>query len=472
MSNQEPRRLNAAHLLFFVIAAAAPLGFSVGTIPLALGRGSTGYALAVVVTAVVLGIFAVGYVAMSRHISRRGGLYEFVTAGLGRSMGTGAAFMAAVTYACAATGAVGVLAVLAGNFALDTFGLDAPWWVWALLGAVVMGILGVLNVELNARLLGVVITIEVAILLIVCTSVLVQGGAGGLTLDPFKPAVLFDGSVGTTFALAIVAFAGFEATVIYSSETRDRARTIRRAAIGALVLMSVLYAYVSWAIVVALGSSATVEMANANPVGVFFAVTDRYVGSGMRHFVELMVVFSWFASVLAFHNATARYLAAMGNDGLIPRWFAVLSTRTRAPWRSSVAHTALTIGAVLVTIALGADPFLDLFVLGSSPALIGIPALEIAASVAIVVFFAKDRRGHGVWEVLVAPTVAATLLAVFLWQIVDQLDLFTGRGGRVNAIIIGSVAGAFVLGLIRGAYLDRRAPRDLATVVTPVDDLV
>ena len=52
--------------------------------------------------------------------------------------------------------------------------------------------------------------------------------------------------------------------------------------------MAVLYAFVSWAIVVALGSGQTVEMANANPVGVFFAVTEEYVGSWMRHIVELM----------------------------------------------------------------------------------------------------------------------------------------------------------------------------------------
>jgi len=460
MSNQAPRQLNAAHLLFFVVAAAAPLGFSVGTIPLALGRGSTAYALAIAVTAVVLGIFAVGYVAMSRHIDRRGGLYEFVRAGLGRSAGTGAAFMAALTYAVAGTGSIGVLAVLADGFATDTLNVDAPWWVWALIGTALMGVLGVLNVELNARILGVVIVIEVAILLTVCTAVLLQGGAHGLTLEPFKPSVLLDGSVGTAFALAIVAFAGFEATVIYSTETKDRERTIRRAAIGALVLMAVLYACVSWAIVVALGSGQTVEMANANPVAVFFAVTEEYVGSWMRHVVELMVVFSWFASVLAFHNATSRYLASMGSDGMIPRWFGVLSVKTRAPWHSSIAHTALTAGAVLLTIIVGADPYLDLFVLGSTPALMGIPALEIAASVAICVFFARNRRGHSVWEVQVAPALAAVLLSVFLWQIVAQLDLFTGRGAGVNTVLWGSVAGAFVIGLLRGAWLDRHEPHD------------
>lgn len=446
----DTRQLNAAHLLFFVIAAAAPLGFTVGTIPLALGRGSTAYALAVLVTAVVLAIFSVGYVAMARHVGRRGGLYEFVHAGLGRSAGTGAAFLAVLTYAVAGTGAIGVLAVLADGFATDNLGINAPWWVWAFIGTALMGLLGVLNVELNARVLGVVICIEVVLLLIVSFAVIFQGGAHGLTLDPLSPSVLKHGSVGTTFALAIVAFAGFEATVIYSGETRDRERTIRRAAIGSLALMAVLYGLVSWAMVVALGPSQTVDLANSNPVGLFFAVADQYVGSWIVHVLELMVVFSWFASVLAFHNATARYLSSMGKDGMLPRWLGAVSSRTGAPWRGSATHTIISVAAVLVTIVLGGDPYLDLFVLGSTPALMGIPALEIAASIAIVIFFARNRRGHNAWTVLVAPAVAAALLSVFLWEIVAQLDLFTGRGTTVNSLLWGSVAGVFVLGLIRG----------------------
>jgi amino acid transporter len=458
----ETRPLNAAHLMFFVVAAAAPLGFTVGTIPLALGRGSTAYALAVCVTAVVLAIFAIGYVAMAGHVSRRGGLYEFVNEGLGRGAGTGAAFVAGLTYTVAGTGAIGVLALLADGFATANLGVDAPWWVWAFAGLALMGLLGVLNVELNARFLGVVICVEVAILLIVSCAVILDGGANGLTAGPVSPSVLMDGSVGTTFALAIVAFAGFEATVIYSAETKDRGRTIRRAAIGSLALMAILYGLVSWAIVVALGSAQTVELANTNPVGVFFVVTEEYVGSWLSHVLELMVVLSWFASVLAFHNATARYLASMGNDGLLPHWFGAISARTKAPWRGSVTHTVVTAAAVMLTIALGGDPYLDLFVLGSSPALIGIPTLEILASVAIVVYFARNRRGHSVWTVTVAPAVAAVLLSIFLWQIVAQLDLFTGRGTTVNALLWGSVAGAFALGLIRG--LGRKGPAD-----TPVD---
>lgn len=462
MSSPDQHKLGAASLIFFVIAAAAPLGFTVGTIPLALGRGSTAYALAIIVTAVVLAIFAVGYVTMARYASQRGGLYEFVREGLGRPAGTGAAFVAVLTYAVAGTGAIGVFALLAQSFAAETLHIDAPWWVWAFLGTATMGVMGVLNAEFNSRVLGAVIILEVSVLVVVAAAVLLKGGEAGLTFVPFEPSTLFTGSVGTTFALAVVAFAGFEATVIYSAESEDRHRTVLRATVGSLALMAVLYAVISWAIVVGLGPSKTVELAQSNPLGLFFAVTETYVGAWLVHITEFLVITSWFASVVAFHNATARYLASMGADGILPRWFAGRSARTGGPVRSSLVHTAITAGAVLLTLALHADPYFDLFVLGSTPAVIGIPALEIAASIAIVFYFARNRRGHSVWVVMVAPAVAAVLLSALLWQIIAQLELFTGRGPMVNDTLWGVIAMVFIIGFVRGLVLkDAGEPVDV-----------
>ena len=455
MSVDGRRKLRAYDLIFFVIAAAAPLGFTVGTIPLALGRGGTDYALAIIITAVVLAIFAVGYVTMAGHASERGGLYEFVREGIGMPAGTGAAFVAALTYTVAGTGAIGVFAVLTQTFAAGILHFSAPWWVWAAFGAAAMGIMGVLNTEFNARILGVIIVIEIAILATVVGAVLIRGGDAGLTLVAFEPSGLFSGSAGTMFALAIVAFAGFEATVIYSSETENRYKTVLYAAVGSLALMAVLYAAVSWAIVTGLGAEKTSALANSDPLGLFFAVTETYVGSWLVHVAEFMVVTSWFASIVAFHNATARYLASMGADGMLPRWLGVRSARTGAPVRTSLLHTGVTFGVILLTLALNGDPYLDLFVLGSTPALIGIPALEILASIAIVAYFFKNRRGHSIWTVLVAPLVAAALLGAFLWQIIAQLDLFTGRGELVNTLLWGMMAAVFILGCLRGLAMKR-----------------
>ena len=65
--------LSARHAVFFVVAAAAPLGFAVGSTPLALGAGGIGTAGMFLVVGMFLAIFAAGYTAMARFIPDAGG---------------------------------------------------------------------------------------------------------------------------------------------------------------------------------------------------------------------------------------------------------------------------------------------------------------------------------------------------------------------------------------------------------------
>jgi amino acid transporter len=302
------------------------------------------------------------------------------------------------------------------------------------------------------------ISLEVTILLVISFAVLLGGGssAEGLTAAPFFPHTLLEGNVGIIFAIALAAFAGFEATVIYSGEVLNRQRTIRRATIGALVGMALLYAFVSWAVIVAFGQAGATEAANSSPTTMFFLAAETYIGPWIVKVLEVLVVFSWFASILAFHNATSRYLSAMGRDGIAPRFFAVESKRFHAPWRASLAHSLLTLVAVLVTIAVHGDPYLDLYVLGSTPAVVGVPSLELAASIAVIAYFRHDRRGHSTFTVLVAPALAAIALAAILVVLIGRINLFTGREGIVNLLLWGLLAVAFAAGFVRGVLLRRR----------------
>jgi len=73
-------RLGISAVLFFVLAGVAPLTVAAGVIPTAYQiTGLTGIPAAFVVVAVVLAIFAVGYVAMTRHITNSGAFYAFVS---------------------------------------------------------------------------------------------------------------------------------------------------------------------------------------------------------------------------------------------------------------------------------------------------------------------------------------------------------------------------------------------------------
>ena len=66
-------RLGVPAVLFFVLAGVAPLTVSAGVIPSAYATtGLTGIPAAFIVIAFILALFAVGYVAMTRHITNAG----------------------------------------------------------------------------------------------------------------------------------------------------------------------------------------------------------------------------------------------------------------------------------------------------------------------------------------------------------------------------------------------------------------
>jgi amino acid transporter len=70
-------RLGIPAVLFFVLAGVAPLTVAAGVIPTAYATtGLTGIPAAFLVIALVLAIFAVGYVAMTRHITNSGAFYK------------------------------------------------------------------------------------------------------------------------------------------------------------------------------------------------------------------------------------------------------------------------------------------------------------------------------------------------------------------------------------------------------------
>src|SRR5215472_11672253 len=103
-------RLGVPAVLFFVLAGVAPLTVAAGVIPTAYQTtGLTGIPAAFIAVALILALFAVGYVAMTRHITNSGAFYAFVSRGLGRAAGVAAALVALLAYSCLQVGLYGAL---------------------------------------------------------------------------------------------------------------------------------------------------------------------------------------------------------------------------------------------------------------------------------------------------------------------------------------------------------------------------
>ena len=60
-------------------------------------------------------------------------------------------------------GIYGLFGVAMGGFMAGYLGVDLPWWFWCLVAGVVIALLGVLQIDLNAKVLAVMLGLEVLI---------------------------------------------------------------------------------------------------------------------------------------------------------------------------------------------------------------------------------------------------------------------------------------------------------------------
>ncbi len=107
-------RLGVPSVVFFVLSAATPLTVVAGVVTTGYAvTGIIGLPVAFIVIALLLALFSVGYVAMSRHVTNAGAFYTYVTHGLGRPAGVGAAYMALLAYNLLQVGLYGIVGVAA-----------------------------------------------------------------------------------------------------------------------------------------------------------------------------------------------------------------------------------------------------------------------------------------------------------------------------------------------------------------------
>ena len=157
-------RLGVAAVVFFVMSAAAPLTVVAGVVPTGLAvTGLTGISIAFLLLAVVLAIFAVGYVAMSRHIDNAGAFYAYISQGIGRPIGVGASWLALLAYNCFQIAAYGGFGAIAQPLFKDWFGLDIQWWVLALICWAITAVLGVRDVAVNGKVLATLLVAEIVV---------------------------------------------------------------------------------------------------------------------------------------------------------------------------------------------------------------------------------------------------------------------------------------------------------------------
>ncbi len=428
-------RLGVVGIVFFVVAASAPLVGMTGAVPVAmlLGNGSAtpGAYLAVGLTLLV---FSVGYAAMSSKVTNAGAFFAFVGKGLGPKAGVASAYASIIGYVTIQLAIYGFFGLVISLTAAG-FGLSLPWWAWALISWVVVTLLSLLSVDIGAKVLGVLLSVELLALIITALAILGNGGPEPIDFNAsFNPALVFAGgfagTAGIALAFAFASFIGFEATAIYGEESKNPKRDVPRATYWAIGIISGLFALVSFAMVVGMGSTQLIDQVIerstglADPAAVLFSLAAEYVSPELVLVMAILVITSLFAGLLAFQNAAARYFFAMGRGGVMPSMLGE-TNKAGAPQNGALL-TSIIAGAVIVIFAAaGLDPFLNLFSWMSGIAVIAVVAVEVLVSIAVIAYFNKAGGGT-LWNSKIAPAASVVLMLAGLYLLMSRFNLLAG----------------------------------------------
>lgn len=460
-------KLGTFAIAFLVVSAAAPLTAMAGGAPVAmlLGNGP-GVPAAYVIVSVLLIVFAVGYTTMARHHTSTGGFYSFVARGLGQYAGGAAAWIALLGYNAMQIGLYGLFGSATASFLKENFNLDVSWWVIALIGMAVIAVLGYRQVDLSVKVLSILVAAEFLVVMIVDGAVIAKGGQGGttgLSFDSFSWASLTSGSLAIALLFNSASYIGFEATTIYSEEARDPKRTVPRATYLAVLVIGGFYTITTWLMVNAQGASGLVDhLANLkpDPTAFLFEISETYVGGAVTRTMSLLFATSVFAALLAFHNAVARYLYALGREGLVPEALGRTHPRHFSPHAGSIAQTILALVVITVFVVTKQDPVLALFTWLTQLGTLAILFLMALASLAVLVFFIRNRGlESSIVRTKIAPTVGLISLAAVAVYATSQFgNLISNPDSALAWALPALILVATVVGIGSAAALKKISP--------------
>lgn len=449
-------------LVFTVLAALAPLTLIVAVAPLHFLKGGSAVPGGYLVAGVVMALFAVGFMTMSKYVRNAGAFYATITRGLGRPIGAGAATLAMLAYNTLQISTYGALGLYGADTVDKYTGADVPWWVFALVAVALVAWLGFRGIHTSAQVLAVLLVLEVAVLVVMAAYVLAKGGAGETSFTSFSPTTVLTPENAAMFALVFGAFMGFESTAIFSEEARGGIRSVRRATYIAVAFIGVFYAFITWTVVQAIGAGGVKAAAEQDTAGLVTGVFDRYTPGPVSAVMEILLLTSAFAALLALHNAANRYLFALGREGLVPARFGRTHPRTHAPYLAGTAQTVLAVVVVAAWASFGLDPYLELLLWGSAIGFLGIITLWALCCLAVIVYLRRNAPESGLWRTLVAPGLSLLALCLVLVLAVANVELLTGAGTTTNAVLLGLCVLVFAAGVASALRLRARAPRRYA----------
>jgi amino acid transporter len=452
-------------VLFQSITFMAPAIATAFSIPIGMAFGGGATPLAVVL-ALIASLFVASSIGqLAKHMPSAGSFYTYVSSSIHPGLGflVGWAFELALLIGGAFL-ATQIGIIVSGTLTSE-FGTSASlWWIWMVLGTVLVFVLGYLGIRASTRAGIVLGAFEVLVILALAITLIVKAGSHN-TLSVFGTQFAnnskyrgFSGVIAASI-FSILAFIGFEEAAPLAEEAHEPRRNVRRAVLFSCLGVGLFYVINTYASTVFYGPRRMlgfVAVGNSNPWQDVLA-RDAWGAAGFV-IVFLALLNSVIANLNAANNSSTRNLYAMGRIRLLPRSFALLTRRFGSPVVGLWAQLLITIGVSLwlglqytpyTAFALTATIIVDVFV-----------PLYILLNVACIVYYARFRRAefnwllHGLIPVL---GIAAFIPAFFAGAGIPVFSFITPLPSPLSDA--GPAVGIWVvIGLIYLGYLYARHP--------------
>ncbi len=365
---EEYERLGAKKLTLIDVLAQSvgfmgPVFSAAFIIPLIIGvnvaaRGAgTSAPLAVLLAAI--GVFALGWIVAqyAKRIHAAGSLYDYVSNGLGRTVGAATGWLYYGGTIILTTG----LGVLLGGYVYDNlwptlFEAESPLpvWVWDAILALLLFAVLYFGVQISTRVQLTLALVSIAVVLIFFVTVIADLGGDNDVAKVFDPTPTPDGFTGILFGVlyGVLIFVGFETAANLAEETAEPKRSIPRAVLGAVVIVSIFYLIASYVEVAGFGFDLGVITSPEVAGAPLFALGAPGSPAGSEFWLKVLLVVV-FLDMLAVYVgaavASTRGVFAMARDRRLPAPFAAVARRYGTPAGAIVA--LMVVQVVLIVVA-------------------------------------------------------------------------------------------------------------------------
>jgi amino acid transporter len=416
-----------------VFSSAFVIPLVVGVISASGKGGGVAAPLSVIIAGI--GVFALGWIVTqyAREIHTAGSLYDYVTRGLGKRVGTAAGWL---YYGGIVVLLVGLLLLIGGyleSTIQSEFKVDPlPSWAWTLIVIAVIAFILYRGVRLSTRSQLVLALVSIIVVMIFFITVIAKLGSAN-SARPFEPSSAADGWSGIFFGVlyGVLLFVGFETAANLAEETPNPRREIPIAVMTTAGIATVIYVLATYVEVA--GFHYSLKTISAAALAPLFALgapasAGGFGGTWIDRLLELVVLFDMLAVAIGCAVSASRGLFALARDRRIPGALAITSKKHGSPLGAAVFIT----GASVVTLLIN-QFWTSLFALPQTPH-----------------YFALFAWG--------STFGGFALVVVYLLMSVGSLVSFAGAQRRVSTVIAAVIGILITGGAIFGAFYKVTSP--------------